>query len=525
METKNLPPLSPIPDNIAEHLQKFLQTPAEPALEDWLAELLRASSHIATADALRWRVLAMVWLAAEFDIEKSWQYLMWFNMNQPVMGDQVAELLTEAADEFGCHLQLAHWIANASDERLKTFFSGYKNIPGARQFPPLMDWLFAHPDDPRTGTWLAGFLRDTVDHPAPTLRGWRILAAIWYTAIFDAEKGLEYLHEFLKSGALSEDDREKLTSRLREKHRLDAVRQWVAECPQDDAREILRPLLPTDISDRLAEMLATPADFSALNATAERAAADAAAHQKTVSLLTQAGTKLDGAQILVVGGGILAPDAALFGGQKIRVTGVDTVVPPAYLPVAGIKQQLKRTQLKGAWKSATANYYRTLAEKSGIKPKWKTVTIIPADPATGVPAPDGAFDAAVCRDFLPHTPDVTAVLAEMARALKPGGIFVAEIVPFTVLDGAFSADPVASPWAHLAADADVRITPDGRWLNRWRLSQYQAAFVAFFDIVSWQLEKDPRAVELLSPKLAGLLEHFAPEELTAARVWVVARKR
>ena len=517
-----LPSLSPVPENIAEYLQKFLQTPADPALEDWLAELLRASSHIATADALRWRVLVMVWLAAEFDIEKSWQYLMWFNMNEPVMGDQVAELLTEAADEFGCHLQLAHWIAHATDERLKAFFTGYKNIPGARQFPPLMDWLFAHPADPRTETWLAGFLRDTVDHPSPTLRGWRILAAIWFAAVFDAEKGLAYLQEFLKSGALSEDDREKLTARLREKHRLDAVSQWVAECPHPETRDTLRPLLPGDISVRLTEMLTAPADFSAVDASAERAVADAAAHRHAVSLLMQAGAKLDGAQVLVVGGGVLAPDAALFGGQKIRVTGVDVTVPPAFLPAEGIKQQFKRNKLNGAWKSATANYYRTLAEKSGIKPKWKSVTIIPADPAERIPAPDNAFDAAVCRDFLPHTPDVSAVLAEVARTLKPGGVFVAEIVPFTALNGAFSA-AAAEPWAHLNAENGVQTTPDGRWLNRWRLSQYRAAFAEFFEIVLWQVEKDRQAADRLTPRFAGLLEQFAPEELTAARLWVVGK--
>lgn len=524
MENKTLPPLSPIPDNIGDYVQQFLQTPADPALEDWLAELLRVSSHIATADALRWRVLVMIWLAAEFDIEKSWQYLMWFNMNQPVMGDQVAELLTEAADEYGCHLQLAHWIANATDERLKTFFSGYKNIPGARQFPPLMDWLFAHPADSRTKTWLAGFLHDTVDHPAPTLRGWRILAAIWFTAIFDAEKGLAYLQEFLKNDILSEDDREKLAHRLREGHRLDAVRQWVAECPHDVARETLRPLLPDNTAERLAEILTAPADFSTEDFSAERAAADAAAHQTAVSLLTQTGAKLDDARVLVVGGGILAPDAALFGGQKIRATGVDAIVPPAYLPAAGIKQQFKRTQLKGAWKSATANYYRVLAEKIGIKPKWKSVTIIPADPAVAIPVPDGTFGAAVCRDFLPHTPDVTAVLANVARALEPGGIFVAEIVPFTALNGAFSAD-TTEPWAHLNAENGVQTTPAGRWLNRWRLSQYRAAFAEFFEIIQWQVEKDAHAADRLTPRFAGLLAQFAPEELTAARLWVVARKQ
>jgi len=69
----NLPPLSPIPDDIADQLLRLLQKPNHPELGAWLEELLRRSNHIATADALRWRTLVMVWLAAEFDADKAWQ--------------------------------------------------------------------------------------------------------------------------------------------------------------------------------------------------------------------------------------------------------------------------------------------------------------------------------------------------------------------------------------------------------------------------------------------------------------------
>ncbi len=525
MNTLVLPPLSPVPDDITDHLQHFLQTPAHPALEDWLTELLRESNHIATTDVLRWRVLVMVWLASEFGVETSWQYLMWFNMNQPTISDQVAELLTEAVDEFGCHLQLAHWIAHARDERLKTFFSGYKNIPAVRQLPPLMDWLFAHPYDDRTGTFLAGFCRDTADHPSPALRGWRVLAAIWVAANFNAADGLTFLREFLADdGALSAEDYEKLGAILREEHRFDTVRQWATESPDVAARQALRLVLRPDVSAWLADALAAPADFPAPGELSARATADAAAHRTLLALLAQAGIELDRAHLLDVGGGWLSPHAALFGGQNVRITGVSADVPPAFLPVAGVKQKFRRAQLKGAWKAATAEYYHVLAAQSGIKPKWKTVTVIPADP-TDIPLPDGAVDAAVCCDFLPHLPDVSGSLAEIARTLVHGGVFIAEIVPFTALDGAHAVDVAAAPWAHLRDDAGHSVGGDGRWLNRWRLSQYQAALVENFEIVHWQIEKDDRAAQLLSPKFAALLEHYAPEELSAARVWVIARKK
>ena len=41
--------------------------------------------------------------------------------------------------------------------------------------------------------------------------------------------------------------------------------------------------------------------------------------------------------------------------------------------------------------------------------------------ATNLPVPDGAFDAAVSVQVLEYVPDATAALAEMHRALRPGG--------------------------------------------------------------------------------------------------------
>jgi arsenite methyltransferase len=41
--------------------------------------------------------------------------------------------------------------------------------------------------------------------------------------------------------------------------------------------------------------------------------------------------------------------------------------------------------------------------------------------ATKLPVPDGTFDAAVSVQVLEYVPDVTAALAEMHRALRPGG--------------------------------------------------------------------------------------------------------
>lgn len=48
---------------------------------------------------------------------------------------------------------------------------------------------------------------------------------------------------------------------------------------------------------------------------------------------------------------------------------------------------------------------------------------------TDVPFADGRFDSIVCNAVLEHVPDISIVMSELTRILKPGGIFIAG-VPF-----------------------------------------------------------------------------------------------
>lgn len=45
-----------------------------------------------------------------------------------------------------------------------------------------------------------------------------------------------------------------------------------------------------------------------------------------------------------------------------------------------------------------------------------------------LPYADGAFDAVVCVDVLEHVQDLNQVLAEVARVLKPGGVFLYDTI-------------------------------------------------------------------------------------------------
>ncbi len=517
-----LPPTNPIPDDISEQLQQLLKTPNYPPLEDWLAELLKSSGHLADAESLRWRTLAMVWLAMAFNAGKAMPYLMWFNNHQPEMGDQLAEILTDAIDTFDAHLQFSLWRHKVTDERLKTLFENYKSIPGYRQLPALMAQLLNHPYAESTGIWLNDFHRATLNHPSPTLRRWRILTGVWLAANFNVDEGLSLLKEFLTpENTFSIKDKNLLSDTLSEFNKLPAMMQWLAECPNAETKSVLQNILRPDLDDIVEKILSNPPDYSRLTKLAARASDDYRIHKTAMAALSQAGLDLQKINLLDVGCGELAEHSLLASSHGVKVTGIDVKVPPKYLPVNGVKARFQRGKAEKAWKSASDKYYDALKNAVGGKLKWKNATIQLADP-TRTTFADGSFDAAICLNYLHTAADVSGVLAESARILKKGALFVASILPFTTLRGALANDATEHPWRHLLNESYA--TPDGVSLNQWRLSQYQAAFVEHFEIVLWKIEKDDEAADLFTPKFATLIENYAPEELTSARVLVVARR-
>jgi SAM-dependent methyltransferase len=53
--------------------------------------------------------------------------------------------------------------------------------------------------------------------------------------------------------------------------------------------------------------------------------------------------------------------------------------------------------------------------------------VLSAGDAARLPFADNSFDRVLCSEVLEHVPDPDAVLAEIARILKPGGIFAASV--------------------------------------------------------------------------------------------------
>jgi ubiquinone/menaquinone biosynthesis C-methylase UbiE len=155
-----------------------------------------------------------------------------------------------------------------------------------------------------------------------------------------------------------------------------------------------------------------------------------------------------------------------------------------------------------------------------LKLKWNNVKIEQAD-LTRLHLPSGSFGVVVCNNFLQHAPDVAGLLAEAARVLQPGGLILADVLPYPALTGAFQTVDDQSPWDHLRHPFSDPSLP----FNQWREGQYQTAFEKYFTIEQWLIGQDEQAEALLTPEIQAELAEFSPEELTRQEIVILARKK
>jgi SAM-dependent methyltransferase len=513
-----LPSLDPFPDDIEAEIQRLLQYPGDPALEEWLVELIRNSGHKSTSDDLQWRLLCLVWLAIEFDVEKAWPYLMWLNMKEPVMSAHLSQHLIDAVDNLNAHLQMAYWLANLPDERLVTFFKEFRLVPAQRQIQPLLISLFDHATHPTVGVWLAAFCEGARYNDGAYLRGWRLLAAAWYAAGFDPEQGLIYLRELTNNAqSLSPADNKLLMDAALDTDGLTPMIQMLALCPDSSVKAFLKDFGHPDLPTLADTVLQGQADYSHLVGSATQAAADVERFNHNLAWLKQVGISAKTAAILDLACGPLAPQTLLFNSAGYKTLGVDLDIPPNYLSPAGFKQWFKRRRHHQAWQKATTAYYQALAQQAKLKLKWGKVKLLLAD-LTRLDLADNSFEVVICANYLQHAPNVEGVLAEAARVLKPGGLFLADIRPYAALTGAFQTNP-ETPWGHLRQNS----SPE-QPCNKWRERQYRAALEKYFTLEAWLPETDPQAQAQLTPEIRAELSAYEEAELTRKQVMVAARK-
>ncbi len=517
--TADLPAIDTVPDNIDQQLKHLLHNSPDVVTGEWLHQLIQNSGHLTTTDHMHWRVVALLWLAAEFDIDAAWPYLQWFNMGEATLADHLSEIITDGVDDLLAHVQLANWIANAKDERFSTFFSTYKNIPVAYKMQKVLTHLIPKAKRPEVGVWLAELCRETADNPSPMMHPWHLFIATWYATCFETNEGLGYLK--VKSGgqaSLSSEDMEKLTEVAKEVKAVPAVIQWIADCPDPAVKQMLRDFGHPDLPSVVNTIFDNPPNYTHLPTSAAQASADVQRFERSRSILQKQLGDTKKAEVLDLGCGPLAAQTLLLNSAGYKVTGVDLDIPPDYLAPNSIKQRLGKGKYSKAWKSATQPYYDQLGQQTnGLKLNWKKAKIELAD-LTRLGYTDSHFDAIVCHNHLQHAPDVNGLLAEASRVLKSKGVFVTTIKPYVSLDGGFISEN-AAPWAHLLNG----VASDHVILNQWLASQFRTAIGQYFMIEQWETEVDEVAQAKLTPELRSQLGDYNEEELICKQIFVVAR--
>ena len=113
-----------------------------------------------------------------------------------------------------------------------------------------------------------------------------------------------------------------------------------------------------------------------------------------------------GERVLDVGCGEGRHSISAYLTADVHVTGID-------LNAQDLATARTRLEDFGSY-SPTANKSCTFIEGSGL----------------ALPFPDNHFDKVICSEVLEHVPDYNAMLGEIKRVLKPGGIFAASVPSF-----------------------------------------------------------------------------------------------
>jgi SAM-dependent methyltransferase len=128
-----------------------------------------------------------------------------------------------------------------------------------------------------------------------------------------------------------------------------------------------------------------------------------------------------------------------------------------------------------------------------------------------------------------HFLDVAAVVKEIQRILKPGGVVYARIHLFTCPSGGHNINITEIPLRHLPKGVDPwdhlrkRRLPFDVPLNKWRLNQYRAEFQKHFEILKHYCAMR-EGENLLTLQIESELSNYTRDELTCGAYVIVARK-
>jgi SAM-dependent methyltransferase len=218
--------------------------------------------------------------------------------------------------------------------------------------------------------------------------------------------------------------------------------------------------------------------------------------------------------VLDLANGQLRPQFMLLQSQGHNIFGIDQSNRPA-----------------PGWSRSAYAFARQLYRWRGRLPNTAATanTLICGDVGS-VPLPSNSFDLITSIAAFEHFLDVPAIIAEMHRILRPGGLAWVCIHLFTCPSGGHNLGYVPvpmqrmprgiEPWDHLRR----RRIPFSVPLNEWRRDQYLSSFADQFEIMHhYCAMREGEA--FLTPELASELCDYSQDELTTMAYVIVARKR
>lgn len=248
------------------------------------------------------------------------------------------------------------------------------------------------------------------------------------------------------------------------------------------------------------------------------------------------GAPLRGKDILEVGPGQLMKRARIFGVRN-QVTCIDL----DEFPTDDISGLLRMWQTNGAMRALKTLGRRLLGMDrqflSGLyaampEARNADVKFLRSD-ATRTGFANASFDVTVSNSVLEHIPDPEALVQEMVRLTRSGGVFSHIVHSYTSDTGAHDPrsyllqHPDLPYWCHLRP-ACQHLSAPNCYLNKWRLADWLAMFER--QLPNAYIEKFPGepaphvAAALNALRQAGELPDYSDEELLVDVLFVSWRK-
>ena len=273
---------------------------------------------------------------------------------------------------------------------------------------------------------------------------------------------------------------------------------------------------------RRADPAAGVGQFLDMCSTAERAYCELTGHGLT------------GAKAMEIGPGTAMSQMYYFA-QKCDVIGVDLdVLAPGFNPLDYLRM-LRVNGPKRVVKTIGRKFFaHDRAFREALRKKLRVAKLrrprVAQMDAARMDLPDASFDIIYSFKVFEHLPDPRAVLQEMVRVLKPGGVAYIYAHLFTCDSGFHDLRIISGQreqipyWAHLRPQHQEKVKASS-YLNQWRLSQWKQLFGQELPGASIRhIWDDSLRNELRLLRSAGELSSYSDEELLT-HFWIAAWKK